>query len=312
MRKVWKLMIYFIVNKSSRTGKGADIWHKVKAVLSDKNVEYKAYRTEYKGHATKIARKIMEFKDEDAKIVILGGDGTINEVINGIDDFSKVKFGIIPTGSGNDFARGLGISKSIEENINKIINGDTRYIDVGRVIFNDGKDSRYFAISSGLGLDAIVCKKALASKLKKVLNKLHMGKLTYLLLTVQTLLTMSTEKMELSHEGEKTSYEKMIFCAAMNLKAEGGGVPMAPDASYTDGKLSVCIAKDVSKIGALVRLPLLVMAKHKRLGCFEIKNFETFSVHLSAPVVLHTDGEYCGDVTAVSYECISKCMGILN
>lgn len=96
----------------------------------------------------------------------MGGDGTINEVINGICDFSKVKIGIIPTGSGNDFVRGMGITKNPKTIIEKVINNsDEKLIDLGIATTEFGR--RYFAISGGIGLDAIVCKKALESKQKK-------------------------------------------------------------------------------------------------------------------------------------------------
>lgn len=305
-------MIYFIVNTSSRTGKAAGIWRRVRDTLVSKDVKFKAYRTESKGHATDIARAIMKSDDKNIRIVILGGDGTINEVINGIDDFSRVTFGVIPTGSGNDFARGVGIDADIESNIEKIIAGTgVRTIDLGRVIYNNGENNRVFAISSGLGLDAIVCKKALISKLKKILNKLHLGQLTYIILTVQTLFTMKTGHIEIQIDDEQSEYGKMIFMAAMNLRAEGGGVPMAPQASPYDDVLSMCLAHDISRIGAFLRFPFLVAGKHEQFKCFDIRSFNKCSITLDRPMILHTDGEYCDDVTSVEYECLPQCMKII-
>ena len=298
-------MIYFIVNKQSRTGKGALIWREISSILKEKKVTYKAFSTEYKGHATKLAKMISSNLKDEIKLVAVGGDGTINEVINGIDDFEKVCFGVIPTGSGNDFARGLNLRGDIRQYVERIISCEqVERIDLGRVCYGNNK-SRYYAISSGIGMDAIVCKKALNSKLKTFLNKIHLGKLTYLILTIQTLFSMETVKVKIRFDNEKIKgFKKLIFCATMNFKAEGGGVPMAPRADSQDGKLSVCLAHGIPKWETFFMLPLLVLAKHEKLSCFYNVDCQACEIKLSKPVVVHADGEYLGDVSSIFYECM--------
>lgn len=304
-------MIYFIVNEHSRTGEGTEIWKEVKAELNKRNVEYKAYVTEYPEHAFLLAEEITSLSSEEIKLVVLGGDGTINEVINGIKHFEKVRFGILPTGSGNDMARGLGVKGTPTENLERILKAvesgkehDYR-MDLGEVCWNGGKRPRLFAISAGVGLDALVCKKAMTSKLKKILNKLHLGKLTYLLLTIQSLFSMETVELSIkADEKGILNKRKAIFSAAMNLRAEGGGVPMAPHAVAHDGKLSVCCLSGISKLQGFLYLPFLVMAKHEKLNCFEIINSKECRLHAKTPMVLHADGEYCGDVTDVTFRCL--------
>ena len=99
-------MYHFIVNLTGGSGKAKKTWDRVSAILEKNNVEYTLHQSEYEGHSAVIAKELTS-GSEEVNIVIVGGDGTINEVLNGIVDFSKVKFGVIPTGSGNDFARGL-------------------------------------------------------------------------------------------------------------------------------------------------------------------------------------------------------------
>ena len=177
-------MLCFIVNEHSRSGKGAAIWKEAEAVLKDKNIPYEAYVTEYEGHACTLAHEICERPEDDIRLVVVGGDGTANEVINGMTHFEKVRFGVIPTGSGNDLARGLGITGSPADVMEHILNCKEDYVmDLGEVSWNGGEKPRLFAISAGAGLDALVCKKALKSKVKDTLNKIHLGKLTYLFLT---------------------------------------------------------------------------------------------------------------------------------
>lgn len=312
-------MLYFIVNEKSRSGKGAKIWRDVQKALHQKNVTYKAWVTEYEGHALAIARDICQSEDNDICLIVVGGDGTANEVINGMTNFEKVRFGTIPTGSGNDLARGLGIKGGPEETLDAILNcvkagPETAWVmDLGEVSFKGGKKPRLFAISAGTGLDALVCKKALKSKIKDSLNKIHLGKLTYLILTVQSLFTMQTAdgSAYFDKRGRK-NLNKIIFLAAMNFRAEGGGVPMAPKADAADGKLSVCCAWGIPKWRTFFCLPLLVMAKHLWVKGFEQTDCRTCRVELHKPMVLHADGEYCGTVTEMTFRCLPGKLRVLK
>lgn len=306
-------MLYFIVNATSRSGKGLLVWHRVKSVLVEENISYKSYKTKHAYHATELAKKITSKTKGVVKLIVIGGDGTVNEVINGIENFENVRFGVIPTGSGNDFARGLGIKQRPEHIIRGIISKKKcEKIDIGRVTW-ERENSRLFAISSGLGLDAIVTKKTNESRLKKILNKIKLGKLTYIFLTVQTLFSMDTFTLKMENvDGTQKEYSKMIFMAVMNFRAEGGGVPMAPGALPTDGKLSVASASGIPKWKTFFCLPLLVVAKHEGINGFDICDTEECVINTDKPVVLHTDGEYIADVTGVRYECLKDKLYILN
>lgn len=318
-------MLYFIVNEKSRSGKGLEIWQEVQKALHEKNVSYKAWITEYEGHAVSLAEKLTEnVDDEDICLVVVGGDGTANEVLNGITDFERVRFGTIPTGSGNDLARGLSLKGSPTENLERILacmdkgndeNGERSCwrMDLGKVSFNGGERPRLFAISAGVGLDALVCKKALKSKLKDFLNKIHLGKLTYLLLTVQSLFRMETTDAAVHFDGKgQKNHKKSICFAVMNFKAEGGGVPMAPKADAHDGRLSVCAIFGIPKWRAFLCLPFLVAAKHTWIRGFEVTDCRECTIKLKKPMVLHADGEYCGDVTEMRFTCLPGKLRVLR
>ena len=238
--------IQIIVNNGAGTGSAVPVWKETKEYLQEKEIPYNAYLTRYEKHAMKLAGQICEkFPEGPIYLLVVGGDGTINEVLNGIPDFDRVRLGVIPTGSGNDFARNLGILRNTRGNLAEIVscieqeqNGEPlQRIDLGEVSWEDCTKPRIFGISAGAGLDAIVCKKALHSTLKKVLNRFHLGKLTYLMLTVQTLFSMKTFRATVTVDGETEICQNMIFAAAMNLRAEGGGVPMAPDSTPYDGNI---------------------------------------------------------------------------
>ena len=101
-------MYYFIVNPGSRSGNGKYVWQKAERILDQEDVEYRVFFTAYRTHATELAAEITA-RTERLTLIAVGGDGTVNEVINGIRDFSRVTLGYIPTGSSNDFARCMGI-----------------------------------------------------------------------------------------------------------------------------------------------------------------------------------------------------------
>lgn len=319
-------MLYFIVNRNSGTGKGEAAWKKARKCLKDSLIEYKAYETKYVGHATKITAKLCELPQEKVSIVVVGGDGTINEVLNGITDFKKVQLGVIPAGSGNDFAKGIQVNKDVVANITQIAlhekTGNITRMDLGMVIYEGCERPRVFGISSGLGLDAIVCKKAYKSKLKTALNKIHMGKLTYVLTTIYSLFSMDTADLNMELERKVSESEhsykveqrlkNVIFLAAMNLPAEGGGVPMAPKTTSDNGCLALSSASGIPKWRTFFCLPLLMAAKQKWVKGFNIHYADKATITLSKPMTLHVDGEYCGEVRTVTYQCLSGFLNILN
>ena len=315
-------MYYFIVNYTGGSGKARKTWNRVHFLLHEKNIEYKAYVTRRPGHAKDLAKKISELPGDDIRLIVVGGDGTINEVLNGITDFSRIRFGIIPTGSGNDFARGLGIPKDTDKALDIMLSSVSgRNIDIGEVITENG-NSRYFGISSGIGLDAIVCKKNLDSKVKKLLNKFGIGSLSYIILTISTLFSMETYdvkvRLKTSDTGadgvkkdliEEERFSKLIFLAAMNFFAEGGGVPMSPNASSEDGKLSICAVNGIPKWQTFLKLPLLTMGKLEGKKGFLLKDVDSLVFDADRPMVLHADGEYIGDVKHIEMK-VNR--GVLN
>ena len=308
-------MLYFIANETARTGKGVGVWRQVQIELREKKIPYKVFMTEYKEHATELAKMISEKEEEDICIIVVGGDGTLNEVVNGITDFEKVRLSLIPAGSGNDFARNLQIMTTPGQRLARILEcvekGTECYdrIDLGLAQWPQAEKPRKYAISSGVGMDALVCKKIATSKIKGLMNKMGLGKVSYLIMTVQSLLTMETADMAVKVDDSGIlNFKRTIFAAAMNAKAEGGGVPMAPKASVQDGLLSTCFVYKFTKFGALMRLPFLAMGKHEHFNGFKVFDCKKIDIKMKKPMALHTDGEYLGDVTEVSYSCMPGAM----
>ena len=307
-------MYHFIVNIHGGSGKAFLKWNKIRTFLKTKKVEFKVHVPQRVGHAMQIAKEVSALPEDDIKIVVVGGDGTINEVLNGITDFSRVKLGVIPTGSGNDFARGVKLPRHNQKKALDIIlksKGDKK-IDLGRSTVLSTGDSRIFGISSGFGLDAIVGTGLNEAKIKKILNWMHLGALGYAVLTVQTLFTMKTYSVSLKFDGDAPlSFNKLIFLAAMNFKAEGGGVPMCPKAKGDDGELSICLAAGVPKILTFFKFPFLCLGLHSHSKGFYLRNCKTLVIESDSKSVLHTDGELVGNVDKVKFEVLPQKLAML-
>lgn len=312
-------MYHFIVNIHGGSGKSFIKWNKIREILKERNVQYETHVPLRPGHASEIALKLANLQDEEIKLIILGGDGTINEVLNGIpiEKLGKFKLGLIPTGSGNDFSRGLNLPRhNVDKAIDVILNssGEKR-IDLG-VIESDDEGALYkrrvFGISSGFGLDSIVGTSINKSKIKIFLNKIHAGKLSYGILTIKTLFSMETYRVRVKFDNEDEKvYNKVIYIASMNFKAEGGGVPMAPTARGDDGKLSVCLVHGVPKFLTFLMFPFLLCGVQHIFKSFLLRDYETMEIVSDTPSIIATDGELFGNVKQARYSIIKNALALL-
>lgn len=289
-------MYHFIVNKHGGGGRAFLTWQKVQKILEENNVEYKYSDTE-DATATELAAYFCSLNEENIDIVVIGGDGTIGQVLNGITDFNKVRLGIIPTGSGNDFARGIGISGSTEDCIQRILKAEScKKIDLGFVKSDNGI-KKYFGISCGFGFDALVCKLTDASKLKKFLNRIHLGRLSYLVITLFALIKIKKQNINvIINNAEHIQYKNLVFLACMNLCFEGGGVKMASEAVCNDGVFNYCAGYCKSFFRILFLFVCIVLGvnkKHKGLDYIKCRNL---CITSEGPMAIHTDGEYLGEV----------------
>ena len=178
-------MYHFIVNPNARSGLGHKVWKDLEIILKKRNIEYEVHFTKYQKHATTMTQKITSDGNEHT-VVALGGDGTVNEVVNGIVDFDKTILGYIPIGSSNDFARGLKLPKEPEKALELILTCPRLHpMNVGELRYKD--KLRRFAVSSGLGFDADIVHESVVSPVKYILNKMKLGKLTYVLVAIHRL-----------------------------------------------------------------------------------------------------------------------------
>lgn len=280
----------FIVNPKSRSGMGKLIWDTLEPELKKRRVDYKVYSTEHRKHAEKIAAGLTA-DGERHRIVVLGGDGTVNEVINGICFPEKVILGYIPIGSSNDFARGLKIPSDPLEALEIVLNPRrVMDMDIGTISRKGG--TRRFAVSAGIGFDAAVCHEVCVSWWKKILNRIGLGKLSYAVVALDRLKKDRPAEMHITLDGERELvFEKTYFAAFMNLPFEGGGFRFCPDALPEDGMLDIVILSGVSRLKALFLLPTALVGKHVLFRGVTILRCRKAEAETDRPMPIHTDGE---------------------
>ncbi len=287
-------MYHFIVNPVSRSGKGLKLWQKqIEPKLKNQNIEYSVEFSKERGDVTNIVAKISSAAKNESNciIVILGGDGTVNDAVQGIKDFENTTLAYIPTGSSNDFARDLKLPKSVKKNLRRILSAKAPVLmDVGQVETERG--TRRFAVSSGLGFDGAVCQKSVHSILKKRLNKIGLGKLTYLGIALNQIINAPKVDAEITFaDGKKINAKNLLFFAAMVHKYEGGGFKFCPKADAYDGELDFICAANKTVPGILLALPTAFFGFHSIFKGIDIYRFKTAEIKTSIPLWLHTDGE---------------------
>ena len=315
-------MFHVIVNPTSNSGRGKSQWDKIEALFKKSGVPYKVYFSSAQNRVEDICEDLTS-RGEECRIVVLGGDGTMNAVVNGIRDFEKTKVGFIQTGSGNDLIKGLGIRKNREELVETIIRGETvRTCDIGRITYHnrssvldsfthkpiDGKSAghscrasaadpaetdtvRLFNISAGIGFDAAVCQRADSSFLKSILGKIRMGKLIYISEAVHMILASPMVGMKITRDGKSTYCPRTLFAVVMNTCYEGGGFKFCPDAVNSDGILNLFGANDLNRMNFFRIFPTAYDGNHLRFKGLFTDSGRSFTISSADPLWVHTDGE---------------------
>ena len=310
-------MYHIIINPASRSGRGAKIWsEQIEPALKESNAVYQTYFSKKAGEVKQLAAQITagHKDDPDLKLVVLGGDGTVNEAIQGIADPSKVILGYIPTGSSNDLARDLNIPKEPKAALDLILrDAAPRVIDLGRLTYLDEdqpEESRLFAVSCGIGFDAAVCAEAMHSPIKDTMNRIGLGKLTYLGIALKQLITARKVSCTLTLEDivhnrqEDLSLPRFLFVTCMSHRYEGGGFMFCPSANDHDGVLDLCSVGNISKGLVLLALPTAFFGKHYFVKGIHAHTATRMSITTSSPLWVHTDGEVTRKSCGFRVECL--------
>lgn len=306
-------MYYFIINPHSRSGYGYKIWKRIEKLLKLECVEYKAFLTERPGQAAEFADQLTKGCKEPKIIVVVGGDGTVNEVLDGLSFCNTITLGYIPTGSGNDLARSLKLPHSPRKCLKKVLHPKYhKLMDYGVVTYGDDVvKHRRFAVSAGIGLDAAVCHNLLYSRVTPLLNRIHLQKMNYILVGIKQYLMARPAKGYIVLDGNKrVEFNYIYFISAHIHPFEGNGFKFAPKADCSDGRLEICAVSHSSKMQVLSILwrSLLKRSHNKGLRTYQCREVQ---IHTDRPMAVHVDGESCLYQSDLHVRCIERKVRII-
>jgi diacylglycerol kinase (ATP) len=225
------------------------------------------------------------------RVVAVGGDGTVQEVVNGLLGAGAGELGIVPIGTGNDLARSLGLPSEPGAAWTIAVGRDTRPIDVARATNGAGR-RRWFASAAGIGFDAQV---AAAMSSRRGWQSNRAG---YLLTTLAELRRFTNRHVTIDLDGQRHELD-VLFLAIANGEYYGGGMRIAPGARTDDGALDACVVGDVSRLTALRELPRLYRGTHVRNPAVSMHRARAIEVHGDALTLVHLDGEPFGTLPLV-------------
>lgn len=249
-----KTMYHFVINEFSGSGNGKKVWQLLEEYLQKQKIGYTVTKSTYAGETVEIVDLLASrLLKETELIVIVGGDGTLHEAIHGLsEEHAFLPLGYIPAGSGNDFARGVGISKKPLAALKQILHAtEARTLDVLSYQNNICKKKGYAVNNVGIGFDALIVKLTNHSPSKVLLNKYNLGSLAYLSSLIKAYFTQPAFPIFIEVDGHKQRIEKAFLVTITNHPYFGGGVQIAPMAKPDDGVIDVII---------LAKLPLLQIA----------------------------------------------------
>ncbi len=250
-------------------------------------LRYDLVLTEHPWHAAELTQQAIS-NGYDV-VVSAGGDGTVNEVINGIMEsrqagLGSIKLGVLPIGRGNDFAYGAGVSTNFEESLRALAQARTRVIDIGFIQGGDYPEGRFFGNGVGIGFDAVVGFIANQSRLT--------GFISYLVAAIKTIfLYFKAPTVEIALD-DQTLQVSALMVSIMNGRRMGGGFMMAPKSSPDDGVFDLCIASSVSKARIFALIPRFMRGNQE--GHPAIRFERSRRVHVRAiegDLPAHADGE---------------------
>ncbi|WP_088103514.1 diacylglycerol/lipid kinase family protein [Halalkalibacter urbisdiaboli] len=282
-----KVAMYgFIVNPYSGNGKALKKWTMIEMILQEQDIAYQVVISHKKDDVSIFIEQIKNTLENIKAVVVLGGDGTLHEVVNHLAGTS-LPFKVIPTGSGNDFARSRGISKNVRKELESLLTSEKQWSDLMKI------GNRYCLTVIGLGFDGMVAKVTNEMKLKR-----WFGRLSYVLSVLKVLHSYKPSTLKVTLNENQKVVENVWLIAVANHPYYGGGMKICPEASSEDGKLDVCIVHGLSKLKLLLLFPRVFNGSHVAKDGVEYHQVDSIKVDSDEPLFIHGDGEMIGKTPA--------------
>lgn len=283
-----------IVNPVAGAGKTARLWPQIMSLLQGQGLRFEHDITEAPGHAIELAREAAT--NGYNLVVSIGGDGTINEIVNGLyasGNIGDATLGIVSTGTGSDYIRTIGVPRRYEDACRCFLQPKSNTVDLGIVEYasKGQRVERLFVNFAGMGFDAEIVRRTTGQF--KALG----GLLSYLLGTITTMVVYRNKDITLVVDGEEM--EKKVCTVVMNNgRYGGGGMFTAPHASIDDGYFDVMMVGDISKPDLLWSLPRIYRGTHLTHPKVTMKRAKEIEIRSAQPMQLQADGELLGQVPA--------------
>ncbi len=275
--------VYVILNPTAGRGAAERAWEAVRAVLEGAGAEWEVARTTGRGHAMTLAEAAAHAGWP--AVLAMGGDGTVHETANGLmraaEDGFSAALGIVPVGSGNDFALLAKAPRDAASAARAALAGRTRAVDIGRL--RVGGDARWFTNGVGIGLDAAVAVEANR-------NRRLRGMGIYLWALAKVLFRFRPPRMRVTVDGE-TFERALTLVTIANGGRHGGGFWLCPSAEIDDGVFDVCACDALSKPAILRFLPKVIRGTHVGESCVSMRRVRRVAIAAHDPVPVHADGE---------------------
>lgn len=298
-----------IVNPISGRGAGERSIPLIEQCLREHGLEFDLVRTERPWHAAELAQQACA--DGYDVVVAVGGDGTSNEVLNGLmsakPSGNAAAMGVLCVGRGNDLAFGVGVPRGIEDGCRVLAQGHRRAIDVGRVTGGLNPQGRYFGNGVGIGFDAVVG--FVAAKMKRLT-----GFASYVVAALETIfLYYRAPLVRIEYDGQTLTLSALMV-SIMNGRRMGGGFMMGPDARPDDGLFDVCIAGQVSRTRIFTLIPRFMngtQATHPAIKTARARRVAVTAIQGVLPA--HGDGEtLCTEGQALVLELLPRQIEIIT
>ncbi|MBP3046485.1 YegS/Rv2252/BmrU family lipid kinase [Bacillus subtilis subsp. subtilis] len=287
---------FFIINPTAGHRNGLRVWKSIQKELIKRKVEHRSFLTEHPGHAEVLARQISTIQEYKLKrLIVIGGDGTMHEVVNGLKDVDDIELSFVPAGAYNDFSRGFSIKKiDLIQEIKKVKRPLTRTFHLGSVNFlQDKSQILYFMNHIGIGFDAYVNKKAMEFPLRRVFLFLRLRFLVYPLSHLHASATFKPFTLACTTEDETREFHDVWFAVVSNHPFYGGGMKAAPLANPREKTFDIVIVENQPFLKKYWLLCLMAFGKHTKMGVTMFKA-KDITFYTKDKIPFHADGEIMG------------------
>jgi YegS/Rv2252/BmrU family lipid kinase len=310
---------YLLINRQAKGGNGAQVAKKMIQQFQKRKLNYTIFYTEYAGHEVFLTENLATStllpwsKDINETtfplLVVLGGDGTLHNVLNTLEHFDpNIPLGYIPCGSGNDFARGVGISRNTNKALAQLLKADVpRKLQVMAYSEANQEEHGLATNNVGIGLDAAIVEKTNASASKKALNRFNLGSLSYLFSILSVLFRQKGFPILVEMNGKQLTFKRAFLCTVTKHPYFGGGVSILPTADPEKSVVDLVVVERVNLLKIFWLIFLLMRKKQmtsKNLHHFQSKKIRIVS---TLPQFIHADGEILGDRSVdIAFEAVPR------